>query len=113
MTHSRHIPLSGSFNLRDLGGYAGRRGATAWRRVLRSDSLHRLTPDEMAQLRDFGVATVIDLRHEEELAAMPNPFALAFPGVAYHNISLFKGLDPSAAHDVGEGTRSSAFTGRR
>lgn len=100
MPYSRHIPLPGSHNLRDLGGYAGRHGPTAWRRLLRADSLHRLTPEAMAELRDAGVATVIDLRHEGERETMPNPFAADYPGVSYRNVSLFEGLDPAAAHEA-------------
>ncbi|MFV0473352.1 MAG: tyrosine-protein phosphatase [Pikeienuella sp.] len=98
MTHSRHIPLRGSYNIRDLGGYAGRGGPIAWRRFLRADSLHRLDEEATGALSALGVATVIDLRHEGELEAMPNPFAAGAAGVAYHNVSLFEGLDPALPH---------------
>ncbi|WBU53765.1 tyrosine-protein phosphatase [Paracoccus sp. SCSIO 75233] len=95
MSFTRHIPLPGSYNIRDLGGYAGAKGPTVWRRVLRGDSLHRLSPGSMDELRQLGLTTVIDLRHAQELDVQPNPFAAGVPGVVYHNISLFDGLDPT------------------
>tara|TARA_R110002020_G_scaffold233050_12_gene444768 strand:+ start:933 stop:1691 length:759 start_codon:yes stop_codon:yes gene_type:complete len=95
MTRTRLIPLDGCHNLRDLGGYPASHGVTAWGRVLRADSLHRLTPDTMAHLRGLGCTDVIDLRNEDELGFQPNPFAAGHPGIRYHNISLLGELDPT------------------
>ncbi|MET3896347.1 protein-tyrosine phosphatase [Devosia sp. UYZn731] len=94
----RHLPVNGTFNIRDLGGYATAEGETRWRRVLRADGLHRLDEDGMATLVNEGVTTVIDLRHSGELVHQPNPFS-ANPAVAYHNVSLFDSLAPSLDHD--------------
>jgi protein-tyrosine phosphatase len=93
--HERHLPIDGTFNVRDLGGYPLARGKTRWRRVLRSDGLHRLDDKGMARLLAVGVATIIDLRHDHECETQPNPFA-AHPAVAYHHISLFDQLAPAA-----------------
>ncbi|RMC30191.1 tyrosine-protein phosphatase [Paracoccus alkanivorans] len=95
MTYTRHIPLQGSFNLRDLGGYRTAKGQTAWRRYWRADSLHRLGPDAMATLVTIGCSTVIDLRHDTEITARPNPFFTGQSSVSYHHVSLFEGLDPT------------------
>ncbi|EAQ02073.1 protein tyrosine/serine phosphatase-like protein [Pseudooceanicola batsensis HTCC2597] len=95
MTQTRVIPLNGTFNLRDLGGYPGANGETTWRRLLRADSLHRLTQAEMGELRHLGCSTVIDLRGPDEVSAQPNPFGSVDGPIAYHNISLFSGLDPT------------------
>ena len=41
----RRIPLPGTLNLRDLGGYPTSDGGTVrWRTLLRSDALHWTTP---------------------------------------------------------------------
>src|SRR5437870_4378451 len=65
----RHFELEGAFNLRDLGGYATSSGGRVrWRRLFRSDSLHRLTDDDLAAVGDLGIATVIDLRTGDEVA---------------------------------------------
>jgi protein-tyrosine phosphatase len=93
MKHTRHIPVVGTFNIRDLGGYTGLDGETQWRRVLRADGLHRLDAEGMALLVDEGVTTVIDLRHDRELESQPDPFH-AHPAVTYHNVSLFEALIP-------------------
>ena len=90
---NRHLPIKGTFNVRDLGGYATAAGETRWRRVLRADGLHRVDSDGMSTLVAAGVSTVIDLRHPGELATQPNPFN-GQPQVRYHNVSLFDSLAP-------------------
>lgn len=91
---SRHLPIKGTYNVRDLGGYAAAQGQTQWRRLLRADALHRLDAAGVDELIASGVNTVIDLRNSDELAHQPNPFR-DHGDVAYHNISLLDGLSPS------------------
>jgi protein-tyrosine phosphatase len=90
-TWNRDITLEGACNVRDLGGYPTASGQeTAWRKVLRADSLHKLTAADRQELIDLGVSQMIDLRYEEEVAQAPNVFA-AGTDVAYTNISLISG----------------------
>lgn len=97
---TRHLPLAGTHNVRDLGGYPAAGGTTRWRRVLRADSLHKLDADGVAALIDEGLLTVIDLRQPQELDSHPNPFA-SHDGVRYHNVSLFERvIPPMDASDV-------------
>ena len=93
-TYNRHLPIKGTYNVRDLGGYETPAGETRWRRILRADGLHRLDGEGMEALVAEGVTTVIDLRHRNELDQQPNPFA-AEDKVAYHNVSLFEELAPT------------------
>jgi protein-tyrosine phosphatase len=73
---SRHLPLDGTYNVRDIGGYTTRPGRrTRWRTLLRADSLHRLTAPAQAELLACGVRTIVDLRHVGEQLAAPNVFA--------------------------------------
>lgn len=90
----RHLAIAGTFNVRDLGGYAHTGGTTAWRRFLRADGLHRLDAAGIDALEQLGVATVIDLRRDDELEQQPNPFR-DHTSVAYRHISLFEDLAPS------------------
>jgi len=84
-TQSRRLPLAGSTNFRDLGGYAGRDGRNVrWRRLFRSDHLGALTPDDLAQLSGLGLGRVLDFRGTQERAAM----ACGIPGVAVHALSI-------------------------
>jgi len=97
---TRHLPLAGTYNVRDLGGYAAAGGTTRWRRVLRADSLHKLDAEGVAALVNEGLLTVVDLRQPQELQAHPNPFA-SHDRVAYHNVSLFEHvIPPMDAADV-------------
>jgi protein-tyrosine phosphatase len=86
----RHLPLDGTRNVRDIGGYpagAGRR--TRWRTLLRSDELTRIPAHAQEQLMELGLRQVIDLRWPEELAASPNAFATS-ARVRYTSIPLLK-----------------------
>lgn len=91
----RLLPIAGAFNIRDLGGYAHAGGETRWRRLLRADGLHRLTPEGIDALVAAGVTTIVDLRHDNELASHPNPFR-DHAAVTYRHLSLFEDLAPVA-----------------
>jgi protein-tyrosine phosphatase len=75
-TAARHLPLAGTYNVRDVGGYRTADGGTIrWRTLLRADSLHRLDAEGRATLRAYGLGTVLDLRRPSESELAPNPFA--------------------------------------
>ncbi len=64
----RQLGFSGSFNFRDLGGYATTDGRTIrWRTLFRADAVHRLDDTELDQLADLGLRTVVDLRTVSEV----------------------------------------------
>mgnify|MGYP001056332564 CR=1 FL=1 len=87
----RIVPLDGSANFRDLGGYRTSVGAlTAWRRVFRSDDLSRLSDDDLTQIQSLGVRTICDLRSYPELRARPDRIPA---GVEYVHIPIFT-IDP-------------------
>jgi protein-tyrosine phosphatase len=57
----RHLPLAGTYNVRDIGGYDTVDGRmTRWGILLPADGLHRLPPDAQARLCGQGVKTVIE-----------------------------------------------------
>lgn len=75
-TPARHLPLDGTRNVRDVGGYATADGRqTRWRTLLRSDELTRIPDHAQRQLLDLGIRQVIDLRWPEELDRSPNVFS--------------------------------------
>lgn len=86
---SRRISLVGPLNFRDLGGYAGADGRTVrWRRVFRSDSLFRVTPEDAAHVvEELGLATIVDLRTAEEVAHFGRG-ALESSGLHYHQVPI-------------------------
>jgi protein-tyrosine phosphatase len=97
----RRIPLPGTVNMRDIGGYPTSDGGTVrWRTLLRSDALSRLDDTGRAALAGFGVRTVVDLRTSEEAENAPS--ALDGAGVAVFHVPLlraedFDGLPPELA----------------
>lgn len=66
----RWIPLEGSRNFRDLGGYTNREGRRVrWRHLFRADALGTLSDGDVQRVRgELGVRTVVDLRHARECA---------------------------------------------
>lgn len=66
MAYSRNLGFRKTYNFRDVGGYAGLDGRSVrWRRLFRSDALHRL--DETDAFAALGIRTVIDLRRPHEI----------------------------------------------
>lgn len=66
----RNVPMSGSINFRDLGGYVtadGRR--VRWGRLFRSGHMANLGADSVAQFSELGIRTVCDFRTSEERAS--------------------------------------------
>ncbi|MFR1807919.1 MAG: tyrosine-protein phosphatase, partial [Pygmaiobacter massiliensis] len=62
---SQPLPLCGTRNTRDLGGYPAADGAvTKTHRFLRSDGLAALTQPDIEFLLAYGVGCVVDLRSE-------------------------------------------------
>ncbi|HEX6967264.1 MAG TPA: tyrosine-protein phosphatase [Micromonosporaceae bacterium] len=84
---SRALPFSTLFNFRDVGGYAGLEGRTVrWRRLYRSDSLHRLADTDREAFVELGVRTVVDLRRPREIdryGRIPT-----YDGLSYRHIHL-------------------------
>ncbi len=85
---TRHWPLEGTQNLRDVGGYDTIDDlSTRWGVLLRSGSLHKLPLESQGRLIYFGVRTVIDLRSEMEAATAPDVFARS-DKVAYIHLPM-------------------------
>jgi protein tyrosine/serine phosphatase len=67
--YPRNLSFASVYNFRDVGGYAGLDGRTVrWRRLFRSDALHRLKGADWEAFAALGVRNVIDLRREFEIA---------------------------------------------
>ena len=71
----RRVPLEGSVNFRDLGGYEtsdGRR--VKWGQVFRSDNLGRLTDRDVSFVQRMGIRMVCDFRTPAEANKLPDLF---------------------------------------
>ncbi|WFE40445.1 tyrosine-protein phosphatase [Micromonospora sp. WMMD998] len=80
-------PFTTLCNFRDLGGWRTADGrAVARGRLYRSDSLAKLTGDDLGRFAALGVRTVIDLRYPWEIVERGRaPESL---GVTWHNLSI-------------------------
>lgn len=81
------LELEGAVNVRDVGGLLTTDGRTTRRRaLLRADNLQDLTAADVTALEEWGVRTVLDLRHPAEVEAHgPTPLA---GRVAHREVSL-------------------------
>lgn len=68
----RAIAFEGTRNFRDLGGIGTASGMTRFGVVYRSERLSNLTPGDAAAFRALGIATIIDMRSDDERNRAPN-----------------------------------------
>jgi len=73
ITAERLVPLQGSWNFRDLGGYQTSNGSRVkWGQIFRSDNLSNLTDRDHALLKRMGIKLVCDFRTPTELKRWPD-----------------------------------------
>ena len=75
MTHTTPLAVPGTFNFRDAGGMLATGGRVRPGVLFRSDALNRLGEDGRSAIARLGIRTVIDLRDQFELEAMPDDTA--------------------------------------
>lgn len=67
MRHVSRLDLETTYNTRELGGIPlGDNKQVKWNKVLRSDDISNLSTEDIHQLKEYGITTVIDLRAAEE-----------------------------------------------
>ena len=72
-TNERLLPMTGAYNMRDLGGYKNIEGNHVKRNTfIRSDDLGNLTITDLEYLAHLPLRTVIDFRGEEEKRSTPD-----------------------------------------
>jgi protein-tyrosine phosphatase len=100
--NTRYLDWPDLANARDLGGMHTADGRmTCFGTLVRTDSPHNLTDAGFAQLRDYGVGTVIDLRTFGELERLPNPLARRAE-LDFHHVSLLgRNGDAQFERDIG------------
>lgn len=69
----RNLPVTGGYNLRDLGGYETKDGRNVkWGKFFRSDDLSTLTEDDRKYLSAIPIRSVVDFRSEKEIRQAPD-----------------------------------------
>lgn len=99
------ITLSGATNTRDLGGHRTSDGRTVTHgRLYRSDSLARLTDEDLQQVSGFGLRMVVDFRTSDEIRIdgpdrLPDAVEVVHRPVGGGSIQQFYGLAASGDLD--------------
>jgi len=68
----QRLPVPGTYNFRDVGGYPVEGGSTRDGKLFRADALGRLGEAGKESLRELGVRVVIDLRDDFEVDSLPD-----------------------------------------
>ena len=95
LERERLVPLEGTQNFRDLGGYPTEDGRqVCWGRLYRADALSALTEGDLAQLEERGLRLVVDFRGDEEVDLDPGPFR-NHPRIDYRNVPIGENASPA------------------
>lgn len=82
------LPLDGTYNTRELGGYSTADGSLTQRhRLLRSDALDNLSDGDLDWLYSYGVRCIVDLRSEGECVSAPC-LMQDYKDVEYFNVPM-------------------------
>lgn len=73
VTPSRFIPLNGSINFRDFGGYPTAQGIVKWRQLFRCGSLAMIEAPAHREFAELGISMICDLRRDDEVEMSPSP----------------------------------------
>lgn len=84
----RHLPMTGGYNFRDMGGFRTRDGRhVKWGKIFRSDDMHDLTHSDLEYLSSIPVVSVVDFRSAAEIQAAPDKLADSVKGHYLYSIS--------------------------
>jgi len=98
----RHLPLDGTPNFRDLGGYETTDGHfVRWGTIYRSGVLSNLTAKDFTYLNQLDIHAVCDFRTAQENATAPEVWV---PGVNVEHVSL--PIGPGSRKDASQSMES-------
>ncbi|MCB1645984.1 MAG: tyrosine-protein phosphatase [Pseudomonadales bacterium] len=105
-THPRFLPLEGSINFRDFGGYATTDGRqVVWGRLFRCGALSMLTAQGKAAFSDLNISVICDLRRVDEAAYNPTP---AEPPFHVVHIPISQGSTGMLQQSIRDASQSAA-----
>jgi len=96
----RRLPLEGTDNFRDIGGYGSSDGRfVRWGMLYRSNNLADLSNDDLRYLTRLHVKLVCDFRSEPERARDPNRSPFEEPPETAELTIAVAGVDPNAMQE--------------
>ena len=91
----QHLPMTGGYNFRDLGGIQTKEGKyVKWGKLFRSDELANLTESDLEYLAAIPVRTVVDFRSQMEVDNAPDKLP---KDASYHHL----GIEPGNMSNMG------------
>ena len=95
----KNIKLKGAKNVRDLGNIEAEDGKIRNHKILRGDSLDKLTKSDVELLiRKYNLKNIIDLRSTQEKRERPDIYC---PQLNYIEIPIFDRRTPGITHEKG------------
>lgn len=71
----KHLPMTGGYNFRDLGGVRTTEGRyVKWGKLFRADDLANLTPSDLNYLNYLPVRSIVDFRSQQEIKSAPDRY---------------------------------------
>jgi protein-tyrosine phosphatase len=101
--NDRVLVFEGIHNFRDYGGYAATDGRLRQGLLWRSGQHCDATPDDLAGVADLGIATVIDLRGDNERQLMPCLRHESFDGLVLFAPGETAGSELAPHEEAGRG----------
>lgn len=84
----RHLPMTGGYNFRDLGGFRTTEGRyVKWGKIIRSDDLFHLTEADLHYLSSLPLVSIVDFRAESEIDHAPDKLPETTTGHYLYSIS--------------------------
>jgi protein-tyrosine phosphatase len=104
---SRFVPLPGSINFRDMGGYRTRDGRQVkWRQLFRCGALSMLSPAAVRDFSELNIGVICDLRRVDEAQGNPTPVVPPFD-VRQH-IPIKPGSTEMLRESIGDTSQTAA-----
>lgn len=93
----RVLPLEQGSNFRDIGGYVGADGKhVRWGAIYRSGGQPLLTDADVKEVRDLGIANLVDLRSNEERVLAPTRLdGIPYSAIGYSMAAIMANMAPT------------------
>lgn len=106
----KHLPMTGGYNFRDLGGIKTINGKyIKWGKIFRSDDMHHLTDSDLNYLASIPLISIVDFRTEKEIQEAPDKTPASLKNHFLYNITPGKLTDM----DMNTATREDLIEGMK
>lgn len=106
----RHLPMTGGYNFRDMGGIKTIDGRyVKWGKIFRSDDLHNLTDKDLHYLASIPLVSIVDFRSPDEIKRSPDKLPVSVKKDYAYSITPGNLLAAKSLSDLKESQMDSAM----